>query len=73
MSTVLARRTPSGITRPAHGPYSGYVVARTRAKSLNQTNGRGYRAILARDRTAAIVFRPAVANNRQRRVRALNA
>jgi hypothetical protein len=67
----MSKFTPSGIARPVNGAYSTFATARTLAKSKNQTNGRGYRALKARDGAYGVIFRPAVANNKQRRVRTL--
>lgn len=61
--------TPGGIPRQQHGSVTGWERARLIAKLRNVTYGRGYRAIRAQDNRHAIIFPPAVANNKQRRVR----
>lgn len=66
----MSKRTPVlRIRRPESGPYAVFSIARMVAKERNAENGRGYRAIKAQDGSHAVVFRPAVANNKQRRVR----
>lgn len=66
----INRTTPSGITRPRQGEFVTFEVARTKAKGLNQANGRGYRALKAANGNGyAVIFRPAVANNKQRKTR----
>lgn len=57
------------IARPKSGDFSNFSAARTVARDRNERNGRGHRAIKAQDGSFAVVFRPAVAANRQRRVR----
>lgn len=69
---TYSKRTPSGIARPKSGPYVTYRHAQILARSANQSRGRGYRALRAQDGSAVVIFRPVVANNRQRRVRGLN-
>ena len=61
--------TPGGIQRPTSGEFVRFSTARSHARDLNATKGRGYRALRAADGTYAVVFRPAVAGNRQRKVR----
>lgn len=69
---MYAKTTPSGIARPETGPFVSYRTAQILARQKNVNHGRGYRALRAQDGSAAIVFRPSVAGNRQRRVRALS-
>ena len=61
------------IARPKSGAYSTHATARTVARDLNVKNGRGYRALKAQDGSHAVIFRPAVASNRQRKVRGIGA
>jgi hypothetical protein len=55
--------------RPDTGEHKVWKDARDTARLTNKSNGRGYRAVKAKDGRYAVIFRPAVANNRQRRVR----
>lgn len=64
-------KTPAGIVRPKRGTYARFIDARSAARKLNETKGRGYRALKAQDGNAEVIFRPAVAGNKQRKVRAL--
>jgi hypothetical protein len=67
---MITTKTPSGIKRPTKAVFVNHADAVAHARNLNATKGRGYRALKAADgRGSAVVFRPAVANNRQRRVR----
>jgi hypothetical protein len=62
--------TTSGIKRPAKAVFVNFEDARSHARNLNQTKGRGYRALRTSDGSGfAVIFRPAVASNRQRKVR----
>ena len=65
----MSNITPSGIVRPRSGNFSSFDAARATAKALNLSRGRGHRALRAQDGTAVVIFRPAVAANRQARVR----
>lgn len=65
-------KTPGGIARPKSGGFVTYDAARTVAKRANVAQGRGRRALKAQDGNYAVIFRPAVAANKQRRVRALD-
>jgi hypothetical protein len=56
-------------SRPATGEYKNFRAAQIVAKGENLRNGRGYRAVKAQDGSGAVIFRPAVASNKQRRVR----
>ena len=63
-------KTSSGIKRPAQGEFVTFSTARSHARDLNAANGRGYRALRAADgKGFAVIFRPAVAGNKQRKVR----
>lgn len=62
-------KTPSGILRPVKGDFVRFAAARSHAKNMNVAKGRGFRALKASDGKYGVVFRPAVANNKQRRVR----
>lgn len=67
-------KTKSGIVRPTLAVYGDWTVARGVAKDANAKNGRGHRAVKTRDASGyAVVFRPAVAANKQRKCRALGA
>lgn len=56
--------------RPKVSQYVRWETARQHAKTLNLTNGRGYRALRAQDgKGYAVIFRHAVASNKQRKVR----
>ena len=69
-TTVTSLKTPSGVKRPTKGQFQTFTTARSHAKDLNARFGRGHRALKASDgRTYGVVFRPAVANNKQRKVR----
>ena len=68
-SNTMNTKTRGGIARPQTGPWRSFGWARFEAKRLNAERGRGFRALKAQDGGYAVVFRPAVANNRQRRVR----
>lgn len=69
-STSMTRTTPGGIARPKRGTYTTFARARKVAKERNRTGlGRGNRALKAQDGNYSVVFRPAVVNNKQRRVR----
>jgi hypothetical protein len=69
-TSMTTPKTPSGIKRPTAGEFSTFSTARSHAKDLNARFGRGHRALKAKDaRTYGVIFRPAVANNKQRRVR----
>lgn len=70
---MSTKRTPSGIKRPTTGTFANFATARTVARDLNVKHGRGRRAIKAQDGNHAIIFRPAVAANKQRQVRDLGA
>lgn len=66
----MTKTTPSlRIARPESGQFTTYEFARGFARMMNVRNGRGYRALKAQDGTFAVIFRPAVAGNKQRRVR----
>ena len=66
----MTKTTPSlRIARPESGQFTTFAFARGFARMMNARNGRGYRALRAQDGTFAVVFRPAVAGNRQRKVR----
>jgi len=69
---TVPRKTPGGIVRPASGAFVSFDQARTVARQTNERLGRGHRALKARDGKFAVIFRPAVAGNKQRRVRALS-
>jgi hypothetical protein len=70
MKITSNTKTASGITRPVAGQFQSFGTARSHAKDLNSRFGRGHRALKAQDgRTFAIVFRPVVAANKQRKVR----
>lgn len=70
---TISSKTPGGIKRPRTGQIATFRAARTVAKVRNVENGRGHRALKTLDGNYAIIFRPAVANNKQRRVRSLDA
>jgi hypothetical protein len=66
----ITTKTPSGIKRPAKGEFVRFATARQHARDLNSTKGRGYRALKAADGNGfGVIFRPAVAGNKQRKVR----
>lgn len=66
----MTKHTTSGIRRPAKGEFVTFATARSHARDLNTTKGRGYRALRAQDGNGfAVIFRPAVASNKQRKVR----
>lgn len=68
--TMTSKSTPGGIVRPKKGALVSFDIARREAKYLNAKGlGRGHRAIKAQDGNYSVVFRPAVVNNKQRRVR----
>lgn len=63
-------KTPSGIKRPEKGEFVRFSTARAHARDLNEANGRGFRALRAADgKGFGVIFRPAVAGNKQRKVR----
>lgn len=69
-TTSMTSKTPSGIKRPETPDFKTWDRARANAKSLNVTNGRGYRALkTAKGDGYTVIFRPAVAANKQRRNR----
>lgn len=65
----MSKTTARGIVRPKSGQFDSFAMAREVARTRNIVNGRGHRAIIAQDGRSAVIFRPAVASNRQRRVR----
>lgn len=65
----MTKTTARGIVRPRSGNFSDFATARTVAKAANMARGRGHRALRAQDGSFVVVFRPAVAANKQRRVR----
>jgi hypothetical protein len=65
----MTKTTPKGTPRPKSGQFTTYAFAVGFARMMNVRNGRGYRALRAQDGSFAVIFRPAVAGNRQRRVR----
>lgn len=67
----MTRKTRTGIVRPTNGSLTTWTEARTIARERNARNGRGHRALKAQDKNYAVIFRPAVAANKQRRVRSL--
>jgi hypothetical protein len=66
---TTSKKTKGGIVRPKTGVYATWQHARGNARRKNFRLGRGYRALKAQDGSYGVVFRPAVANNKQRRVR----
>ena len=67
---MTSKTTPGGIARPKNGILSSFRAAQRVAKDRNARGlGRGHRAIKAQDGNFSVVFRPAVVNNKQRRVR----
>ena len=66
----MKQLTTSNLTRPSRAVYADWAIARSAAKSRNQQFGRGHRALKSQDgKGYAVVFRPAVAGNKQRRQR----
>lgn len=63
-------RTLTKYDRPQAGEFTTWQKARTVAKARNILGGRGHRAVKCRDgQTFAVIFRPVVASNKQRRTR----
>ena len=62
-------KTTTGITRPVKGDFVRFAAARSHAKNMNVAKGRGFRALKAQDGRYGVIFRPQVANNKQRSVR----
>lgn len=66
-TTSMTSKTPSGIKRPTTAVFASWERARNTAKANNDQRGRGYRALkTANGKGYTVIFRPAVANNRQR-------
>jgi hypothetical protein len=58
--------------RPSSGQFTAWKDARDTARLANKRQGRGHRAVKALDgQSYAVIFRPAVAANKQRRVRSV--
>lgn len=68
----MKAKTRTGIARPVKGTLSDWPTARGIAKDRNVANGRGHRALKAQTGGYSVIFRPAVAVNKQRRVRDLS-
>ncbi len=69
---TISKTTPSGIQRPRTGGFARWDYARSVAKRANASGvGRGNRAIKAQDGNYTVIFRPAVVNNKQRKVRSV--
>lgn len=63
-------KTTTGIKRPRNADFLRWEAARQHARNLNVAKGRGFRALKAADGQGyAVIFRPAVASNKQRKVR----
>jgi len=68
--TMNTTKTPSGIKRPTTSVYANWSIARTSARMFNEQHGRGYRALkTANGDGYTVIFRPAVAINKQRKNR----